>query len=180
MSTLTLSSENARCEVFSFKDGLLAKLAHDLRLSIKKFEIKLSKVGTNYAFEGTFDTRSFQVECAQRGGQDDPSALSANDKKKIIGSLNNDVLKTSLYPNADIKGELAMGSDTGALSLTLSGKEGELNFEHAVDGDMRRFQTTIVQSAFGITPFKAAMGALKVKDTLRVELRISNHAWNEM
>ena len=65
---------NSECLLFSFKDGLLARLAHDLKLQVERFSIEVED--STRQINATFDPSSIQVVCAQVDGLDDPSTLS--------------------------------------------------------------------------------------------------------
>ena len=62
---------NSECLVFSFKDGLLARLAHDLKLQVERFSIEVDD--STRQIKATFYPSSIQVACAQVDGRDDPS-----------------------------------------------------------------------------------------------------------
>jgi polyisoprenoid-binding protein YceI len=87
---------NSECLVFSFKDGLLARLAHDLKLQVERFSIEVDD--STHGIKATFDPSSLQVVCAQVDGRDDPSTLSKGDKKKIYDNATKDVLQVRKYP----------------------------------------------------------------------------------
>ena len=44
---------NSECLLFSFKDGLLARLAHDLKLQVERFSIEVDD--TAHQIKATFD-----------------------------------------------------------------------------------------------------------------------------
>ena len=87
---------NSECLLFSFKDGLLARLAHDLKLQVERFSIEIDD--TTHEIKATFDPSSIQVVCAQIDGRDDPSTLSKGDRKKIYDNVTKDVLRTRKHP----------------------------------------------------------------------------------
>ena len=87
---------NSECLLFSFKDGLLARLAHDLKLQVERFSIEVDD--TTHEIKATFDPSSIQVVCAQVDGRDDPSTLSKGDRKKIYDNVTKDVLRTRKHP----------------------------------------------------------------------------------
>ncbi len=87
---------NSECLLFSFKDGLLARLAHDLKLQVERFSIEVDD--TTHQIKATFDPSSIQVVCARIDGRDDPSTLSKGDKKKIYDNVTKDVLRTRKHP----------------------------------------------------------------------------------
>ena len=87
---------NSECLVFTFKDGLLSRLAHDLKMQVERFSIEVDEATRQ--IKATFDPSSLQVICAMVGGRDDPSTLSKGDKKKIYDNIVKDVLHTRKHP----------------------------------------------------------------------------------
>ena len=53
----TYSSENAECFIYTFKEGLLSKVAHDLKLKVNGFEIRWE----NGEIQADFDPSSIEV-----------------------------------------------------------------------------------------------------------------------
>jgi len=88
---------NSECLLFSFKDGLLARLAHDLKLQVERFSIEVDE--SDRSIQATFDPSSISVVCAQIDGRDDPSTLSKGDKKKIYDNVTKDVLRVRKFPD---------------------------------------------------------------------------------
>ena len=62
-------------------------------------------------------------------------------------------------------------------TFTLAGSSQPLRLEVTETGpDQYRATTTVVQSAYGIRPYKAFLGALKVRDAVDVEVEIDMSA----
>ncbi|MEZ4248058.1 MAG: hypothetical protein R3B99_07445 [Polyangiales bacterium] len=43
----TFDATRAECSVFTYKDGLLSKIAHDLRVKVERFEVKVDGAERN-------------------------------------------------------------------------------------------------------------------------------------
>ena len=86
-------SSTAECCVFTFKEGLLSPVAHDLRLRVTRFEIEVGDV-----VNASFDATSLVVDAPMKDGRENPSALTAADKTKIAGQIRDDVLHASRHP----------------------------------------------------------------------------------
>ena len=158
-----LGPATATCEVFTQREGVLAGVGHDLKLSVERFEIDADR----RKVVARFDAASVRVVAAMRGGNEDPRALSDRDRAEIERNIVRDVLEAHRYPEITfVSTEVLAGRVRG--TLTLHGREmsGEFPFEEAdgrcvanVDLDVRRF---------GIRPYSAMLGALRVAPTVRV------------
>jgi polyisoprenoid-binding protein YceI len=161
-----------RCLVFTYKEGLLSKLAHDLKIEVGRFRIEVEPAS---GVEATFDTRSLRVLAAQRDGRDAPRLLSDRDKRKIEGQIVRDVLKSGRYPEArfsstDLK-ELNGGMRVSG-RLILHGQEREISAEVTRQGAVWVVELPLHQPDYGIKPYTAAFGALKVRAGIQVRLEV--------
>jgi len=164
---------NSECLLFSFKDGLLAKLAHDLKLQIERFSIEVDE--TTHQIKATFDPSSIQVVCARVDGRDDPSTLGKGDKKKIYDNATKDVLQTRKYPEARFDSTNVVERGEGFAvegTLQLHGKSRSIQTSVRAEGDRWLAELKIHQPDFGIKPFSAALGALKVKPDVLVRISV--------
>jgi polyisoprenoid-binding protein YceI len=164
---------NSECLIFSFKDGLLARLAHDLKLQVERFSIEVDE--TTRQIKATFDPSSIQVVCAQIDGRDDSSTLSKGDKKKIYDNVTKDVLHTRKHPEIRFDStNVAESGDGFAVEGTLQmhGKSRSIQTSVRADGDRLVAELELHQPDFGIKPFTAALGALKVKPDVVVRLSV--------
>ena len=73
---------NSECLIFAYKDGLLSKLAHDLKMQVERFSIEVND--DTHGIEASFDPSSIRVLCARVDGRDDTTLLTDDDKKKIL------------------------------------------------------------------------------------------------
>lgn len=152
--------------VFTFKDGLLARAAHDLRLGLEDFSVLLD--GNELRAE--FDLRSLVVEGAIESGTLVP--YDAARRAEVAAALHDRVLKTTLHPTARFRGT-AIAHDGGFDvhgELELVGRTGQLSFAVRRDGDRYRAELELEPSRWGIAPYRALLGAIRVKDSVRLEL----------
>lgn len=158
--------------VLTYKDGLLARLAHDLQIRCERFEIQRS----GNTVTGRFTLSSLHVDGAVERGRVADGVLSAGDRRKIEQTMRDDVLELSRYPEASFRGAIEPGADASKTrvqgKLTLHGREVDLGL---VTAELRAgrwiAEITLVTSRWGITPYRALAGALKVQD--RVIVRVS-------
>ena len=164
---------NSECLIFSFKDGLLARLAHDLKLQVERFSIEVDE--TTRQIKATFDPSSVQVVCAMVDGRDDPSTLSKGDKKKIYDNATKDVLRTRKYPEVRFDSTNVVERGEGFAiegTLQMHGKSRNIQTSVRPDGDRWVTELELHQPDFGIKPFTAALGALKVKPDVLVRVSV--------
>jgi len=163
---------NSECLVFTFKEGLLSRLAHDLKLQVERFSIE---VDGDRRVVATFDPSSIVVKSAMSSGREDPSALSEGDKKKIYDSMIKDVLHVKKHPEIRFQSTEITARGEGYLLVGRLGLHGESRSIRAeVKPQSDRWVTEVVlhQPDFGIKPYTAALGALKVKPNVRVRVSV--------
>ncbi len=166
-------ASSAEVLLFSFKDGLLAKVAHDLKLRVETFSIDVADDGS--AVSATFEGPSVVVINAMKKGVEDHGTLSEGDKKKILGNLQDDVLQSKRHPTITFKSTAVREQGTGRVvtgDLTLHGTTRSVTATVRDDGSHWATDVTLHQPDFGIKPYKALGGALKVKPEVRVSVRV--------
>ena len=157
----------AKITVFTFKDGLLARLAHDLQLTLGRFEV----VRTGTAVRGSFWPASLTVDGAMgRGGVVDTQTLSAADRRKIADNIAQSVLKLEQFPEASFVGEVEAGARAVAGTLTLAGRSAPLRVELRAQEGRLRGEVTLVPSRWGVAPYRALAGAIKLQDRVLVRV----------
>lgn len=170
-------ASQAQCFLYTFKEGLLAKVAHDLKLRCTRFHVDVDLDAG--ALRAEFDTRHIEVCCARVRGQDAPSVLSARDRADVVRRMAREVLHTDRHPIVSfiahqiraagaaqhIEGELHLHGRTRPLTA--------LAMQEGADWVCR---VDIHQPDFGIEPYRAALGALKVQAVVKVEVRLPRAA----
>jgi polyisoprenoid-binding protein YceI len=165
----------ATCHVFTEKEGLLSKVAHDLRIRVDRFDVKIEGEGDARSVSATFDPNSLVVESALASGRDNPGALSRSDLRKIEDTIRKDVLHTKKHPKLEFQSTRVEDDGDGLRvtgDLTLHGRTRELRLHVRDTGDAWETEATLHQPDFGIEPFKAMLGTLKIKPDVRVKLRV--------
>ena len=167
----TYDQNNADCFVFTFKEGLLSPVAHDLRLRVERFSIEVGESSV----VARFDTSSLRVDTPMKDGKENPSALGERDKAKIADQVRDDVLHSARYPEARFQSSSVQKRADGgydlAGELTLHGVTRPLEARTELQGGGQRLAISLHQPDFGIVPFKAMMGTLKIQ--AKVEIRVT-------
>ena len=180
MSLATVvTSPSVTCHIFTFKEGLLSAVAHDLKLIVEKCAIEFTKGGDDAAgvhgISATFDPRSIRVVCAQRDGKDQPSSLSADNRAEIERHVQHEVLQTERYPEIRFSSTRVSPRGGGfevSGELFLHGQRRNLTVQVASQSGHWVAEVRLHQPDFGIKPFSAAFGTLKVKPELLVSVSV--------
>jgi polyisoprenoid-binding protein YceI len=152
--------------VLTFKEGLLSPLAHDLDIRVTKFSIDLDADRC----VAEFDTTSLVVETAMKSGAPH-DGLNDDHKETIQKQIQEDVLHAGKFPVARFESTRVAG-DVVEGSLTLHGETKPITVSVSQNGE-RLGRVTLHQPDFGITPYKAAMGTLKVKADVVIEVTLT-------
>ena len=157
-------------QVFTFKDGLLARLAHDLRLSVGRFELILQKG----QLQGWFDPNSLTVDGVAHGDRVDAAALSNEDKQKIHQTIVRELLETSRHPRIELEGKLGQVDGQFLLDakLRLRGVDRTLQIPLRLTALGMTAEVEFAPSQFGIPPYKALGGAIRLQDRVLVRVHV--------
>ena len=166
-----LGPDNATLQVKTYRQGMAQKVGHDLVIDVTRWQATVTSGEDSVptSVELTADPRSLQVRDGTGGAKaltdKDRGEISKNIEKKVLGG-DEIVFRSSGVerPGSDgrllVSGELSIAGTSRPMSCDLSmGPEGQ------VQGTI-----PITQSEWGIKPFTALMGALKVRDDIEVVL----------
>lgn len=167
----TIDQSRGDCFVFTFKEGLLSPVAHDLRLKVGRWSMTWDPASRTV--EARFDAASLVVDSVMRDGQPAPGVLDEKDKGKIAKNLRDDVLETGRYAEVKFRAK-AIGAVPGAVQgeLDLHGKVRPVTVQVRVDGAQWVAEATLHQPDWGVKPFSAMLGTLKVKPDVKVRVSV--------
>jgi hypothetical protein len=159
----------ARARVFTFKAGLLSRLAHDLELSVHRFEITLERS----QLRAWFAADSLRVEGVVTAAGLDHEALSGRDHEQIVATLRDELLHAERYPRIEFSGTI---TDRTALrvegTLSLRGHTQPLSFGVERRGSELLVNIPLTPSQFGISPYKTLGGAIRLQDRVVVTVSV--------
>lgn len=167
--------DDAEVLIFTYKDGLLSKVAHDLKIEVTRFSVEVDAAGS---IRAELDPTSLVVVSAMHDGVETPKALSDADKQKIAVQIREDVLETDRHRAITFSSTSVTQRPDGGLSLagelTLHGATRPLAVETRLEGSRQVAEVALHQPDFGIAPYKAMMGTLKLKPGVRVRVSVPN------
>ncbi|MEO5679149.1 MAG: YceI family protein [Acidimicrobiales bacterium] len=154
------------------REGMAKKIGHDLIIEATKWSAKVTVADdvTKSSAQVTVDTRSFKVISGAGGAK----PLSDKDRKDIEENIDKKVLKTDKFPEITFtsKSVTSGGADKATVSgdLTIMGTARPASMDITLTGNKATGTMTVTQSDWGIKPFSALMGALKLADTLTIQV----------
>lgn len=158
-------------QVFTFKEGVLSAVAHDLRVRLQTFEITLD----GSTVQADFDLKSLLVEGPMHNGALQADQYDAGKRADVAKAMHGEVLHTDKHPKASFSGSAEARGEgfhvTGQLQL--AGSTQPLSFDVRDDGGTYRAEFELQPSRWGISQYKALLGAIKLKDVLKVELALT-------
>jgi polyisoprenoid-binding protein YceI len=165
-------SPQSRFDVLTGKAGLLGGLGHDHRIRARTF------TGTIHYDPADVAASTVEISVEARGLRVMPSGADRSDAPKIERAMREDVLHVDRWPTISFRSRSVAPADGGIRvtgDLTLAGQT------HPVTVDLRlqagggrlvaagRF--SILQSDWGIEPYRAALGTIGVADRVTFDLR---------
>ena len=169
----TFGPETARCEVLVFREGILSAVGHDLLLRATAFEIAVETGAARVSVR--LDAASLRVVTAMRNGRALPGGLSPADIRQIEASIVEAVLSARRFPEVRfVSSSVTQRDDRYAVSgaLTIAGTTRPIAFAVQREAGALTGEVDVQQPAFGIRPFRAMLGALRVKPEVRVRASI--------
>jgi polyisoprenoid-binding protein YceI len=153
------------------REGFAARAGHDLTIEITRWSVDIDVPGDDRAgasIKAEIDLDSLAV----REGTGGAMPLTAEDRGKIettarqlIGGGSARFESTGITPTGD------GGTIDGTLTMRGTGRPVRLAVQN-LDGDRYRATAVVPQSAYGIKPYSAFLGALKLRDEIAVEVEV--------
>ncbi len=163
----------ATCVVLTFREGLLSSVAHDLLLRVTSLEVSVDPA--SLAVSVRCDASSLRVVAAMREGRPLPGALRAADKQQIEETIRNVVLRSDRHPEIHFASSAASERPDGwavAGRLSIAGVTRDVTLPVRREKDRLVTEIHLHQPDFGIKPYRAMMGALRVRPDVVVRASV--------
>ncbi len=158
----TFDAAAVDCRVLVFREGMLTSFGHDVTLQVTSLSVE---VGEDDKIVADFDATSLRVTT---------EAVSASDRQDIEKNTQK-TLETRKYPKIEFRSvSVARDGDRARIEgdLTLHGVTNPISVEARDDGTQWNAKLVLDQRKFGIKPFSAMLGALKVKPNVEVSITV--------
>jgi polyisoprenoid-binding protein YceI len=155
------------------RQGLAAQAGHDLTIEVSRWsgEVRVADDAVDSSVEVTVEVGTLRVVEGKGGVK----PLSDRDKREIAGTARK-LLDTDRQPQATFSSDSVSESAGGGVikgRLTLRGVERPLELAVTALGEGRyRATGTLAQSEYGIKPYTAFFGALKLADPVDIEAEV--------
>ena len=170
--THRLHRDHGTMQVRTYREGIAQRVGHDLIIDVGQWEAtdEVGDDGSPSAVGLEVDTRSLAV----REGMNGLKALTDKDRADIVKTIDEKILRGQPITFRSSAVEPAGGRLSVRGELTMVGTTRPASFELVLSPDGRVSATLpVTQSAWGITPYRGLMGALKVRDTIEVVLDVA-------
>jgi polyisoprenoid-binding protein YceI len=165
----TLGPGNGTLSVRTKRGGAIAKAGHDLLIRVTDWNatLEVDADNTPAAIELTANSRSMQV-IEGTGGM---TALGDDDKTGIAQTINDEILKGTpiTFRSTSVRSGGPAGVEVAG-ELELVGRTRPASFSLTTDDGRVTGTATLTQSDWGIKPYSALFGTLKVLDDITVEV----------
>jgi polyisoprenoid-binding protein YceI len=158
-------ASTADCLVYTFREGLLSAVGHDLCLRVERFAVEVTGDANAPSILARFDAASLRAT----------GDVSPADARKIERNAADDVLAARRFPTIEFRSaRVARDGERARIdgTLTLHGQARELSFDATADADAWNAEVRLDQRDFGIKPYTAMLGALRVKPDVVVRIRV--------
>lgn len=167
-------ASTAQCWVRVYREGVAAAVGHDLLLGVGTFTVEVD--AQTPKIRASFQAESLRVLGTQTDGGA-PGEVSARDRSKIEQNLRQKVLETHRFAVISFEStavSLPQGADEAEVRgrLSLHGVAREIRVAVELGAAQSVARARLHQPDFAITPFRALMGALKVRADVDIELRL--------
>jgi polyisoprenoid-binding protein YceI len=167
--TYKLGPEDGTLSVKTGRTGAAARAGHDLVIEVAAWRATLEVADDPARSSVTLDVDATSLHVRQ--GTGGMQALGDDDKEDIRKTIDADVLKTLAIEFHSTSVETDGNSWSVRGDLTLAGTSAPIGFELELGDDGALGATAVVkQSDWGIKPYSALFGALRVADEVVVSI----------
>ncbi len=169
----TYGPSEGECLVFTFKEGLLSPLAHDLKIRVTAYQVRVAE--DRSAVEATFDPASLRVVSPMKDGREAQGVLGDVYKPQIDKNIQADVLETKKHGEIRFVSRSVAPEGEGYRvegELTLHGRTRPLTAQARREGAWLTVEARLHQPDWGIKPYSAMLGTLRIQPDVVVRLSV--------
>jgi polyisoprenoid-binding protein YceI len=170
----TLGPESGQLLIKTSRTGLGARAGHDLTIEVTRWQADVTVDSADVARSSVSveaDVGSFEV----RTGTGGVKPLTDADRAEIKKTIGEKILHTGQHPAITFRSTQVAGTP-GSFSidgdLTITGRTQPVTVHGRLADDRVQGSAAVVQSRWGIRPYTAFFGALKLSDEVTIEFNI--------
>jgi polyisoprenoid-binding protein YceI len=160
----TLGPDDGTLSVRTGRTGTVAKAGHDLLIHVDRWSATLDLATPKVTLDA--DATSLHV-IEGTGGM---KSLDEDDRANIRQTIDDEILKRVEISFRSTEVQQSDGRLAVRGELTLVGATRPITFDLALDDDHVSGSAVVTQTEWGMKPYSALFGALKVADEVRVEI----------
>lgn len=164
-----IGPEHGRLILRTSREGFAAGVGHDLTIEMAKWSGSLRIGAEPSASELTVTVEMGSMRIVEGTGGLKP--LSELEKSEILRNVRK-ILSVDRYAKGTFVAD-KISDDEVEGTLSLMGRSHRLRLEYRLDGERYRATGTVRQTNYGIKPYSAFFGALKLADAVLVEAELS-------
>ena len=157
----TFDAEAVDCLVSVFVEGMASSFGHDATLRVTSLSLD---VGDDDGITADFDPGSLRVT----------NDISASNRRDIERNAEK-MLEPRKYPKIQFRSvSVVRNGDRARIQgdLTLHGVTNQISLDAHDDGQKWNAKVVLDQRKYGIKPFSAMLGALKIKPEVQVDISV--------
>lgn len=167
--------QSGRLLVKTARTGLGAKAGHDLTLEVTRWHGNVTLDTANPAASAiAVEAEVGSIEVREGTGGVKP--LTDSDRAEIAATMREKILQAGRYPAITFQSRLVGGTPEKFSvegDLTITGVTHPVTLHGQLAGGRARGSATVTQSQWGIKPYSAFFGALKLRDDVNVEFDVA-------
>ena len=167
--THSVGPDSGSCRVHTYREGKAAKVGHDLIIEVGQWNasVEVGEDGMPKSVSLEADPRSLKV----LEGHGGVKPLTDSDRNEVRSNIDEKILRGHPIRFTSSSVERSAGRLTVHGDLSIAGRTRPASFELRVAEDGRvSGMLPVIQSEWGIKPYRAFMGALKVRDAVDIVL----------
>jgi polyisoprenoid-binding protein YceI len=170
----TFGPESGQLLIKTGRTGLGSRAGHDLTIEVTRWQAEAtvdSAVVARSSVRVEVDAGSFEV----RSGTGGVKPLTDADRAEIKKTIRDKILRTGQYPTITFRSTRTTGtpgSFTIDGDLTITGRTQPVTVHGQVTDDRVQGTAAVEQTRWGIRPYTAFLGALKLSNEVTVEFSI--------
>ncbi len=157
------------------RTGLGARAGHDLTLEVTRWRGSVA-VDTASPAASAVAVEAEVASIEVRAGTGGLKPLTDADRAEIRQTMSGRILQAARYPTISFRSTLVGGSPEAFWiegDLTIAGTTQPVTVHGSLAGGRARGSATLTQSQWGIKPYSAFFGALRLRDEVEVEFDVA-------